>query len=268
MSPSPPDLGPPPTDWPRIGVGEKTTRSHLTTIRQTWDDRPLRELHGDLRVEEPRRPELIAAVEQQIIRCELYELMGSNITTLAYIYAGDRLLMTTESRDVKLNDVEDQPLEVGSGYSRRVITMWNASLRDSEVATIKDVLDWARTVDATYMATRPNIVINVIGTSGPCESCQERLTNMANDLLNYWHEQTGIAINELPQLEVWSYYGNPSKEFKRGQYWVTNGWASDGQQQRLAFRNKAGRDQGVRQHQVAKTGGPPRTDTDPSQYRV
>jgi hypothetical protein len=62
---------------------------------------------------------------------------------------------------------------------------------------------------------------------------------MANDLLYYFHVQTNVANDQLPPLEVWSYYGNRSKEFERAGYWVRNGWASDGNQERLAFTNKA-----------------------------
>jgi hypothetical protein len=62
--------------------------------------------------------------------------MGKNISTLANIYVDGDLSRTTPSRDVKLNDVQDEALESGAAYSKRLITLWNASLYDSEVATI------------------------------------------------------------------------------------------------------------------------------------
>lgn len=252
----------------RVGVLDGTPAAHLRKIGNTWDEESLKELLRELSSEYPTRPELIAAVDQQLIRCELYEFMGSNISTMANIYVDDKLSKTTTARDVKLNDVADVPLERGAAYSKRLIALWNASLYDSEVATIQDVLAWATTLHPEYIPGRRMIRIDIIGTSGPCESCQERLRKMADDLINYFHEQTNVAKDELPPLEVWAIYGNPSKSYKRAGYFVTNGWASDGVQQRLAFTNKAGWKQKVRQHQVLKTGGQGPMDTDPSTFEV
>src|SRR5215468_259941 len=150
--------------WPQVGIGETTGPRQLEAVRQMWDLAPLQQLRRDLNAEYPRRTQLIHAVERQIVRCELYGLMGQSITTLANIYADDKLLKTTTARDVKLNTVQDQPLEDGQQYSVRLIALWNASLRDSEVATIRDIVVWAQQVNAEYIVSRKKIVIEVIGT--------------------------------------------------------------------------------------------------------
>lgn len=259
--------------WPQVGTmgDDRKTDLHIRTIRNTWEIAPLQILLRDLGAEHPRRERLITTVEQQIVRCELNEFMGGSIATQANIVADGKSLLTTSPRDVKLIQVEDDPLESGSGYSRRQIALWNASLKDAEVATIEDIKFWARQVNSEYIVSRREITIEIVGTSGPCESCQERLSKLAVWLLDHWSAQTGVPVGDLPKLEVWSYYGNRSKEFKRAGYFVRNGWAADGAAQRLVFTSKKGIPTEVKEHRVVSKVGSARHGTpnsDPSRYEV
>lgn len=67
----PPVFSPPPSSNWRVGVGEETRSIHLATIRKTWDQASLQQLRRELPTEYPQRRDLMAAVDRQLIRCEL-----------------------------------------------------------------------------------------------------------------------------------------------------------------------------------------------------
>jgi hypothetical protein len=251
--------------------GDRADLRNEIIVRRSWDLNALRQLRTDLTAEYPRTQTLIDCVQAQIVRCELRAMMGGSIATCANVYADDKLLHTTRMRDVKLVAVPDERLGQDDG-PRRTVELWNRSLKDAEVDTIKDVVAWARTVDATHMITRKRIVIEVVGVSGPCEACQQRLALMAETILAIWAEATGQTA-PLPLLAVRSYYGNPSRGFPRGSYLVLNGWSGDGTPANLAFVNQVGWHQPVHEHEVGIWGGPPPlwpadVPTDPSEFEV
>jgi hypothetical protein len=240
-------------------------------VRRSWDLAALIQLRSDLTAEYPRTQTLIDCVDAQIVRCQLRAMMGGSITTRANVFIDDKLQFTSKTRDVKLVTVSDDELGKDGG-SPRTVQLWNRSLKDAEVATIHDVISWARTVEPSWIIARKKVVIEVVGVSGPCEACQRRLAVMAETVLGIWARGSGGSV-PLPLLEVRSYYGNPSKGFDRGSYVVRNGWADDGTPANLSFTNRAGWHQPVREHDLGSWGGPPPlyppdTPFDPSQFEV
>jgi hypothetical protein len=249
--------------WPTIGTGEATDDGHIAAVRNTADLNKLFGLWRDLATQEPHRARLIQTVKDQIIRVQLWEMMGENIATRANIHLDDVPAVSTMARDVKTDRVHDRRRTVGTLREREV---WNASLTDSEVDTIRDVTAWAKKVDRQTLAATERIVVQVVGTSGPCEACKQRLTNMANDLVNEWSRTTGLRKDQLPEVQIWSYYGNPTKTFERGGFKdVRNGWVGDRTPPELTFKNKGGDDQLVKVHPLVRVNGKPQVVIAPAQ---
>lgn len=245
---------PAPPRLPTIGVGEGTTPGHTTAIRNTWDMRQLGNLWAGLASEPNPRTALIKVVQRQIIRTQLRELMGGNISTRANISVDGTLDYITRTRDVTKVKTPDQNLTTGSP---RAVGVWNASVYDAEVDTVRDIKTWAEGFDPRGKA---DIVIDLVGTSGPCEACQSRMKNMANEVLDAWAKKYDVARTSLPQLKIVSYYGNaPGKPFSRNGYTTYNGWPGDRSRRDLEFTNKAGWNQFVMEHELTTVNARPPT---------
>jgi hypothetical protein len=250
--------------WPKIGVGEKTSDGHIAAVRNTWDLKTLFDLWVDLANEDEPRWDLIKTVQDQLIRNELREMMGGNIATRAYIQVDGEIDTVTQTRDVNHITKADTPLRRGQGtaWERGV---WNHSLEDAEVDTIRDIQAWADRQTPESLAGRQQIIIQIPGVSGPCDGCKQRLAIMADGILAGWVKK-GVPQDQLPQLRIESYYGNPSRVYNRSGFFSRNGWSGDPTPPELNFINWAGRDQPVQAHLMYPS--PPPVETATSQELV
>src|SRR6266498_3354365 len=183
--------------WPTIGKGEKTSQENIDAVRLTWNMKKLADLWEALATERPRRTDLMSTVGRQIIRQQLREMMGHNIATQANIQVDGVIKRITPPRDVK--QVKKPDVTLGRGTDRE-LAVWNASRYDAEVDTIRDVISWANTLNPKTLAEMRQIVIQLVGTSGPCEACKSRLLKMANAMLDKWAKDSGIPRDKLPEL--------------------------------------------------------------------
>lgn len=249
-------------NWPTVGTGEVTTPAHIKAVRTTWDVNQLANLWEDLATREPDRADLIKVVQRQIISTELFGMMGGPNASRANIQVDGMPMTITATRDSKSWRKPDVLRTTGT---RREQVVWNSSLRDTEVDTIRDIKAWANTLSRDALAEANEIIIDLVGTSGPCDACKDRLDLMANDVMNEWSRRTGLPLDKLPELQVWSYYGNPpeNKVPERGGYDdVRNGWLGDRTPQDLEFRNSNGYNQWVREHPVIRVNHKPPVVTD------
>ena len=249
-----PDRGysPPPREpesrWPQVGVDERTGPEHHRAVRSTSNLDNLWPLWTSLARDEPHRTALINTVERQVIRAELHAMMGGPIATRANIIMDGRPKTITSTHDSK--SFRQADVRVSNGTHRQN-TVWNTSVHDTEVDTIRDVRNWAQGLSAEQLRDARDIVIQIVGTSGPCEACKDRLRFMVNDIEDEWHNRTGIPKSELPNIQLWSYYGNPPEVHDRGPYRdVLNGWDGDVTPADLTFVNRNNRNQLVREHQI------------------
>lgn len=232
----------------------------MTWIRNQWNPNTLFDLWDGLGGENGRRWDLIDEVEGQLIRAQLREMMGGPIATRANIQVDGEIHSMTRTRDVNTVTVEDTPMASWQGgYDER--TVWNASLRDAEVDTIRDIRAWADRQTPESLRGKKQVLIQIPGVSGPCDACKQRLTNMANDILDSWVAK-GVPEDKLPQLRIESYYGNPTKEFTRRQVPSRNGWLGDPTPRNLTFVNQEGNTQYVRQHVMYRSQRPVDTPDD------
>src|SRR6266498_2738392 len=185
------------TYWPTIGKGEKTSQENIDAVRLTWNMKKLADLWEALATERPHRTDLMSTVGRQIIRQQLREMMGHNIATQANIQVDGVIKRITPPRDVK--QVKKPDVTLGRGTDRE-LAVWNASRYDAEVDTIRDVISWANTLNPKTLAEMRQIVIQLVGTSGPCEACKSRLLKMANAMLDKWAKDSGIPRDKLPEL--------------------------------------------------------------------
>jgi hypothetical protein len=231
---------------PTVGIGEVTTDEHITAVRNTGDANTLARLLGELVAGEPHRTGLIRTVRRQIIRIQLREMMGGPIATRANIELDGMPSGATPLRDVKAQRKKDTIRRDGT---ERQTAVWNSSLTDSEVDTIRDIKVWAGRQTRQTLADTDKVLIQLVGTSGPCEACKQRLFIMANGIVDEWSRRTGLRKDQLPEVEVQSFYGNPPKYFERMGYTdVLNGWWNDPTPPDMRFRNKKGDVQDVREH--------------------
>lgn len=250
--------------WPKIGEAE-TAPGHIVAVQSEWDRDTLVRLWQGLATENPRRDSLIELVKHQVIRQELRELVGGDITTMANIQVDDSPVEITTPRNVyKVGQPDDEIVE-GPENSERLVEIWNRSLKDSEVDTIKDIKKWADTVDPQELAGK-KITMQIVGNCGPCDACKVRLERMADAILDRWHER-GVPREKLPRLQLWSYYSNdPNMTFSRGRFDVRDGWLEDDFVPAMTFTSKKDREAGVRVHQMSGAGptvqmGPEKTET-------
>lgn len=246
--------------WPKIGVGEKSSPEHFAAIWSTWDVKTLYELWRDLASEDEPRWDLIKTTQDQLIRHELREMMGGNIATRANIQIDGMVDTITQTRDVNHITKADTTLKPGQGTIRER-AVWNHSLEDAEVDTVRDIQNWADSQTPESLAGRKQIIIQIPGVSGPCDACKKRLTIMADGILDSWVRK-GVPQDQLPQLQLESYYGNPTKVFSRGGYPSRNGWEDDIRPPQLLFVNKAGNRQRVQAHLMYQSPPPLETVTE------
>jgi hypothetical protein len=247
---SPPPRRPVPR-WPEVGVGEVTTADQRLGVRVSRDLGKLWDLWKDLVRNEPHRTGLIDTVERQIIRTELDHMMGGPNATRANLQIDGRPKAITEYRDSQTDRTPDERRTDGSDRAR---TVWNQSLRDTEVSTIRDIKDWASGLTRDELDGAQEITVQLVGTSGPCEACKDRVRFMAQDIVDEWHDRTGLPLDRLPEVRVMSYYGNPPEpRYTRGGYTdVRNGWVGDPTPGDLGFVNKLNWNQDVREHEVIR----------------
>jgi hypothetical protein len=254
-----------PTRERETGVDEET-RQAIAKVRDNFNVKQLTDLWTSLNTEEAA-PELVEAVRRQVIRAQLYDLMGGNITTLTNIQVDGDYVGTTSARDVTKVTRPDKEVTGRDQASG----LWNNSVLDSEVDTTRDLKAWAKTFDPRGKA---EVRFDLVGTSGPCPSCQTRMKIAGDEILADWSTKYNVSKEDLPQLRIMSYYGNnPKKPFSRGGWRFWNGWSDDEPVEDMAFRNRAGWDQAVQEHELAvidgntrptpRPGGTPRTATAP-----
>lgn len=246
--------------WPTIGVGEKSRPEHFAAIWSTWDVKTLYELWRDLASEDEPRWDLIKTTQDQLLRHELREMMGGSIATRANIQVDGMIEVVTQTRDVDHITKADTPLKPwqGTPTEREV---WNHSLLDAEVDTIRDIQNWANSQTAESLAGRQQVIIQIPGVSGPCDACKKRLEIMADGILESWVRK-GVPRDQLPQLQIESFYGNPTKVFKRGKSWSRNGWEDSARPPQLVFVNKAGNRQRVQAQLMYQSQPPVETATE------
>lgn len=239
--------------WPSIGTGEVTGQQHHDAVWGEWNTDKLIKLWDDLADNEPHRGDLIRTVQRQLIRAQLYKMMGGGIPnqTLANIQIDGSRRTTTDPRKAKEYRVADKRRTSGSYREREV---WNASLHDTEVDTVRDIEAWADRVSKEKLEESGVVAIDLVGTSGPCEACKERLALMADRILDGWSRKHNLRMDQLPELQLWSYYGNPpDKLYPRGPFDdVRNGWLGDATPGDLTFTNRAHNEQLVREHRVVR----------------
>jgi hypothetical protein len=242
------------------GSGEPVNPGHVTAIQNNFDSTEMTTLLAGLERETPRRADLVTAARRQLIRAQLYDIMTGKITTLTNIHADGEYLGSTVPRVVSPNTVPDRKLTTGTP---RENTVWNASLKDSEVDTIRDIKGWAADFDPRGKA---DILMDLVGTSGPCEACQARMRNMGSEIMDFWSKKYGVPVSDLPQLRIVSYYGsNPRVPFPRGAYDTYNGWPADQSQPDMEFTNKKNWNQFVQVHPMGVLNAPRRVAPPPTQ---
>jgi hypothetical protein len=84
---------------------------------------------------------------------------------------------------------------------------------------------------------------------------------MADGILDGWVRK-GVPKDQLPQLQVESYYGNPTKVYSRQGFPSRNGWEGDQTPEYMSFTNKAGSPQKIRQHLMYQSQRPVETKTE------
>ena len=245
---------------PTIGVNEASSPEHRTAIRNTWNPDTLFDLWDGLGGEDRPRWDLIKVVEGQLIRAQLRNMMGGPIATRANIQVDGEISTMTQPRDVDHITTPGLPMNDNEG-TRAERTVWNSSLKDAEVDTIRDIYAWADRQTVDSLRGKKQVIIQIPGVSGPCDACKRRLNRMANGILNTW-EDKGVPRDKLPQLRIESYYGNPTKVFSRKGFPSRNGWEGDPMPQGLDFRNRAGNDQRVRTHLMFESRPPVETDSE------
>lgn len=234
--------------WPRVGDNEVTDDGHLAAVATSTDVRKLFRLWCDLVDQEPHRSGLIRTVERQLIRAQLHGMMGKNISTRANIQLDGVPSHISPLRNVKA--VRHRDKERWDGTERQNL-VWNSSTGDAEVDTIRDLKAWAGKQTRETLANTDKVLIQLVGTSGPCEACKRRIAIAANEIVDYWHAKTGLRKDQLPEVEVYSYYGNPPKPWERQGYDdVFNGWKDDYTPSDLWFRRQDGGSQSVREHRM------------------
>jgi hypothetical protein len=228
-----------------------TGQQHLDAVKREWDTEKLIELWDDLADKEPDRRDLIRTVQRQLIRAQLDKMMGGGIPnqTLANIQIDGSRRTTTDPRRAREYRAPDERRTTGSFREREV---WNASLHDTEVDTVRDIEAWADRVTKGKLEESDLVAIDLVGTTGPCEACKERLTLMADRIMDGWSRKHNLRMDELPELQLWSYYGNPPDNlYPRGPFNdVRNGWLGDPTPGDLTFTNRARKEQLVREHRV------------------
>lgn len=236
---------------PKVGIGEVTTNEHITAVRSSGNANMLADLLGELVAREPHRSGLIRTVRRQIIRLQLHGMMGGPIATRANIELDGMPSRATPLRNVKARRKPDNKLTKGTPSE---VAVWNSSRADSEVDTIRDIEQWAGSLTRQTLANTDKVLIQLVGTSGPCDACKRRLFIMANKIVAKWSSTTGLRKDQLPEVEVQSFYGNPPKYFERMNdertkyYDVLNGWWDDPTPPDMTFRNQKGDVQEVREH--------------------
>jgi hypothetical protein len=211
------------TRKPRPGQDARTDRAHIEWVKQAYDHDELFDLRIALEREDPQRRDLLDEVERQLIKVEIRKTMGYDISTTANIYVAGGLHKTTARRAVS-DDIA--PDDRSNARDDKVRELWNRSLTDSEVDTIRDIKKWANEVGLEEIKGE-EVRIQLIGNTGPCDSCKLRLRYMTEDVMNIWRDR-GIEDKDLPDLKLWSYYANsPDQGQRRGGYTIYNGWPED-----------------------------------------
>lgn len=249
-APAPVRPSAPPPVLPTPGVGEQATEEHTQAVRNEYNVATLTALYKGLAAEQPRRADLLKDVERQIIRAQLAEMVGKSMKARANIQIDGQLVADTVPR--KVGWAVDNKI---TSKDKRRKMVWDASVTDAEVGTIGDIKRWADGVELSALQGKGEIVIQLVGTSGPCEACQARLTTMANQVLTDWATKFDVPKTSLPPVKIMCYYGNnPGEPFTRGGYTTYNGWRGDRPDGEMSYYRDGSR-HSIWSHSLPTAGG-------------